>query len=357
MTEVPQAFARAFDAVGLVGGRLRCELARDLRSKVLMRRGLDVVEIVGPSGSGRHISAHAAHEMSRGLLGRRDVVVQVDAHAELRQASQEAAGGTLIIDGFGRLAPDHRSDVLKGLRHRPAETLVLALSEGRSGDLRDPTRPPAVIRLKPLHEREEDLWELIDHFFAGVSEELPLGASLGFSRQARADLAETIREAGLESVRRMRDIVRELVFELAADGPLPLKITSEIVRPWLERNLGQTEARRISREAALVASQLEASSVDASLVEQLAALHGVPAEVLRAEVDVLARVVDGMRDMPRSYRNILAKAEDVQRAALWLLTGAHSQADFRRHFGAEGFMRPTKSVAWAFYNRVFLRDG
>ena len=60
--------------------------------------------------------------------------------------------------------------------------------------------------------------------------------------------------------------------------------------------------------------------------------------------------------MPRSYRNILDRAEDIQRAGLWLMTGARTQAEFRRHFGEERYMRPTKSVAWAFYNRVFKRD-
>ena len=63
-----------------------------------------------------------------------------------------------------------------------------------------------------------------------------------------------------------------------------------------------------------------------------------------------------MHGVPRSYRNIMTKAEDVQRAAMWLLTQASTQADFRRYFGEEGFMRPTKSVAWAFYNRVFQRE-
>ncbi len=356
MSELPQAMARAFDAVGLVGGALRADLARDLRSKVLMRRGLDVVEVVGAAGSGRHLCVEAAHAVARGMHGRREVMVRVDDTEELSRACEAAAGGTIVLEGFDRLAPGSRAAALKVLRQRPADTLAFALSEGRASDFRDPSLPPAVIRLKPLHEREQDLWELIDHFFAGLADEVSLGGCLGFSRQARTDLAETIRESGLESVRRVRDIVRDVVFELAADGELPVKITSEQVRPWLERNLGQTAARRTLHEASLVASQFEALAPPSELIVQLAALHGVSAEVLRDEVRVLSRVLDGIHDVPRSYRNMLGKAEDIQRAALWVLTGAQSQADFRRFFGEEGFMRPTKSVAWAFYNRVFLRD-
>lgn len=187
---------------------------------------------------------------------------------------------------------------------------------------------------------------------------MELGVCVGFSRQARTDLAEVIRETSLESVRRVRDIVRDVVFDALAHGELPLKLTSEHVRPYLERSFGQTEAARRDHQVALVESQFADNALrrDYPLLEQLAELHAIPVEVLRAEVDVLAKVVDSIDGLPRSYRNIMAKAEDIQRAALWLLTGANTQADFRRYFGDEGFMRPTKSVAWAFYNRVFQRE-
>ncbi len=355
----------AMDEVGLIGGHLRQTLARDLKSKVLLRGGSDAVEIIGAPGSGRHLVIDAAHRAAVRALGRTDRVVRFpatpgpDLVQRLGLARAEADGGTLVIERFGELSESERARLSRELRTPGPDALTFAVSDVAAASAGPDAHPATMIHIKPLHEREEDIWELVDHFFDGLREEMDLGPCLGFSRQARTDLAEVIRETNLESVRRVRDIVRDIVFEAVASGAeMPLKLTSEHVRPYLERAFGQTDSARRQHEADLIASQFGDAELhrDYPLLEQLAELHGIPAEVLRQEVEVLARVVDAIDGLPRSYRNIMAKAEDVQRAALWLLTGATTQADFRRYFGEEGFMRPTKSVAWAFYNRVFQRD-
>jgi hypothetical protein len=164
-----------------------------------------------------------------------------------------------------------------------------------------------------------------------------------------------VRETSLSSVRRLRDIVRDVVFEAMAKGPLPLKLTSDEVRPILEACFGQTAQDRARREAELVESRFD-SMVRASLLDKLSELHGVPPELLRRQAALVEEIAGYIDDVPRSYRNIVDKTEDVQRAALWVVTGATTQAEFRRFFGDERFMRPTKSVAWAFFNRVFKRD-
>ena len=89
---------------------------------------------------------------------------------------------------------------------------------------------------------------------------------------------------------------------------------------------------------------------------RLAEIHGVPQEVLERQAEILRVAIDTLEDLPKSYRNIMDRVDDIQRASLWLLSGAETQAEFRRFFGTERFMQPTKSVAWAFFNRVFKRD-
>ncbi|MCC6623740.1 MAG: hypothetical protein IT385_20950 [Deltaproteobacteria bacterium] len=363
----------ALDRVGIVGQRLRERLVKDLKAKVVLRGGHDAVEVIGAPGTGKNKVVEAVHEIGRSVFGRTGPLhrLRLDepsgwqadrAEAAVDRVISQARGGTLVLERFDALRPEDRGPVARVMRDKAqsGDAIVLAMSH------RDPeagtldTRPATSIRLKPLHERDEDIWELADHFFASMVEDGALSADLcqGFSRQAKADLAEVVKETGLASVRKMRDIVRDIVFETIAEGDLPLKLTSEHVRPYLERCFGQTEDARRKRDAALIASQFEAPEVTGSksLIAQLAQTHGVSAELIQREVEVLRELVDSIDGVPKSYRNIMTKAEDIQRAAMWVLTGASTQADFRRYFGEEGFMRPTKSVAWAFYNRVFQRD-
>lgn len=291
---------RILDQHGVVGERFRRELVHDLKAKVLFRGARDAVEVSGPAGSGRKTVASVVEAAASEVLGRSVDVTIVDAGAE-------------------------------------------------------PVPGSARIRVKPLHEREDDLWEMIAHFFDALAKEHDLQGCGGFSRQATADIAEVVRETGLESVRSLRDLVRDLVFEALAEGPLPHKITSELCRPHLEAVFGQTATRRAERDVAVLESAF-AALPSRSLLEELASVHGVAPEVLERQAAVIRDVVASIDDVPRSYRNIMDRTEDVLRASLWLLTGAETQAAFRRHFGGERFMRPTKSVAWAFYNRVFKRD-
>ncbi|HRE90214.1 MAG TPA: hypothetical protein PK095_13855 [Myxococcota bacterium] len=365
----------ALDRAGIVGQRLRERLAKDLKAKVLFRRGGDAIEVIGLPGTGKHKVVSAAHEAANAAFGRSGGLSvfrcdeldrnergerELPLEAAVHRAIDGARGGTLVFERFGELEASRRAQVTRAMRERGGEAVLIAVSDKELDGSALDSRPATSIRLKPLHERDEDIWELVDHFYGGLAEEHRLGECEGFSRQAKADMAEAVRETSLTSVRRLRDIVRDVVFEALAEGDLPLKLTSDHVRPYLERTFGQTEESRRRHDAALVMSQFDAPEVSdpqtASLIAQLAELHGVSADLLRREVEVLREVVDSVHGVPRSYRNIMTKAEDIQRAAMWLLTGASTQADFRRFFGEEGFMRPTKSVAWAFYNRVFQRE-
>ncbi|MCB9729250.1 MAG: hypothetical protein H6744_06520 [Deltaproteobacteria bacterium] len=360
---IDQRVLGTFDAVGVVGSRFREELLHELKAKLLRREGRDLIEVCGPAGSGRNTVALAAHAAAADVLGRTGPRVSVDcasdvATSSLRErverAAAEARGGTLMIDRVEALEPGARASLRSTLDAAPGDVLVLAL-DGQAADTGLGQRASTRIDVKPLHQREDDIWELIDHFFTTTAAEAELVGCRGFSRQAKADIAEAVRQTELASVRRLQAIVRDLVFDVAVLGEVPLKITSDHVRPTLEGRWSQTPADRAAREAALVASQFD-DQFNPSLLERLSTIHGVSPDLLERQARVLGELIEGMDDVPRSYRNIMDRADDVSRAALWLLSGASTQAEFRRFFGEARFMRPTKSVAWAFYNRAFKRE-
>ena len=247
---------------------------------------------------------------------------------------------TLNADGLTRVERFQRTET---------EVLLVGLSDAPTG------LTGARVRLKPLHEREEDLWTLVDHYYSKVAAELPQHGCRGFSRQSKADIAARVQEASLKSVTVLRAIVRDCVYEAAALGELPELLTSASVRPVLEARYGQTSDQREAREAALIESAFEGLSRP-GLVDRLAEIHGVSPEVLQRQAEVLRASIDTLEGLPKSYRNIMDRMDDIQRASLWLLSDADTQAEFRRFFGSERFMQPTKSVAWAFFNRVFKRD-
>lgn len=353
---------RAFDRVGLVGTGLRQRLQHDLTAKVVLRGAADGVALVGPRGSGRTLLAEAAHAAGAELLGRSGPLVEFDCglshtrlEGALRAASQRAAQGTLVVEGAQALGPADRRVLTRTLEAVSGDALVLAPAE--PGAARG-AHARTEIHVRGLHEREDDVWELIDHFFSSTVEALSSqqrASCRGFTRQARADIFTVVQETSLASVRQLRDLIRDVVYEALAEGPLPLKLTSELVRPVLERAHGSIAARRRAVDAALVEHRFD-DLTRRNLAARLADAHGVPEELLRRQAAIIEEVIGAIDGVPQSYRNILDKAEDVERAALWLVSGASTQAEFRRFFGDERFMRPTKSVAWAFYNRVFKRD-
>lgn len=360
--EVDGQMVHALDRAGVVGGLFRERLLKEFKAKIVLRSARDAVEVIGAPGTGKHTVAEAAHAVACDVLGRSGELHAFDCgrptdmplDAALAEAIDNAKGGTLLLDRFSSLDALARQAATRAIRRSSGEAFIVAVSADEPGEARTAATATS-IRLKPLHERDEDVWDLVDHFFQATIEDIDANGCLGFSRQTKGDIAQIVQDTNLASVRRLRDIVRDLVFENLAIGPLPLKLTTDHVRPYLERSFGQTEAQRVQRDGELMASQFDAV-VERSMLEQLAGTHEVPEELLIRQAQLLSEMVGKIGDVPKSYRNIMTKAEDIHRAALWLMTGATTQAEFRRHFGDEGFMRPTKSVAWAFYNRVFKRD-
>jgi DNA-binding NtrC family response regulator len=323
---------------------------------LLLRQGRDPIHLLGEAGTGKSLVADVVHDLAASALGRSDARVDLDCSAvsassfakSLREAAAASDGGTLVLDRMEALNSDGLARVER-LQRGEKDILLVGLAQEATG------ATGARIKLKPLHEREDDVWALTDHYFGRVYAELPDHGCLGFSRQAKADIAARVQETGVKSLCVLRDIVRDAVYEAVAAGPLPDKLTSDWVRPILEARYGQSPANRLARDTALLESAFEALG-NPSMVARLSEIHGVPESVLENQAEVMRAAIDTLDGLPRSYRNIMDRADDILRASLWLVSGAETQAEFRRFFGDERFMRPTKSVAWAFFNRVFKRD-
>jgi hypothetical protein len=331
------------DHLGVVGGRLRQRLVHAVRSKLLLRDGRDIITVTGPAGSGRHTVVRLLHAAARDILGRDDHEERVwcdvpsyrePVHERVREALGAARGGTLVIEGWHALGDGERSAVRRAVeRHLEAHAapLVLVIDEGAAEAPAplEARRPGTVIALPPLHARASDVGAVVEALAAeawalcGVSPDPVTAASL----------------------------VESVLVRVAGERIASVAVATQLVRDAV---FGASAAESGS-DAAAPAPSVALPAEAMARAEHLAALHDVPVEVLLAQARVLAGVIDGLDDIPRSYTNILDRTEDVKRAALWLLSDAESQAAFRRWFGDDAFMQPSKSAAWAFYNRVFKR--
>jgi hypothetical protein len=360
--DLDQRLNRTLDRMGVVGHRFRESLTHDLKSKLIEPANLQAIEVVGGPGSGRHLVASVVHAAARTCLDRRGPRVDFDCGAldfatlgpRLRATLDGLDGGTLVLDRVDVLGDAGQAELRRILLESSSDTLVCALRGDAAAEPLEANGKGRIV-VKPLHQREEDVWQLLEHFYVTAERSCPLEGCRGFSRQAMTDIATVVQDTGVVSVRRLRGIVRELVFEASLLDAVPLKLTSHVVRPYLESQFGQTREEREARQAELVSSQFD-TLVHRSVVDRIAELHGLPPELLTRQAEVLREVIGYIDDVPRSYRNIMDRSDDVMRSALWVLSGATTQAEFRRFFGDERFMCPTKSVAWAFYNRVFKRD-
>ena len=358
LSEPSQTILRAFDAHGVVGGGVRTALQRGLLAGLVLREGRDAIHLQGDMGTGKSLVADVVHDLAAELLGRARSRADLDCSAvsaeafpaALKGAVKAARGGSLVLDRTHTLTAQGLA-AIERVNRAEADVLVVGMSEISTG------ATGARVRLKPLHEREDDIWALIDHYFHRVADELPAHACQGFSRQAKADIAARVQDTSVKGIHILRDAVSACLFDVAAQGPLPSKLTSALVRPVLALRFEMPTTSTEERDEALLESAFDAIDVRSStMVSRLSKIHGIPEHILEKQAEVLRAAMDSMDGLPRSYRNIMDRGDDVLRASLWLISEAETQAEFRRFFGEERFMRPTKSVAWAFFNRVFKRD-
>ncbi len=394
--EPQTAIFEACDALGVIGPEVRDHLAREVPRKILLRKGRDVVLISGPTGAGKEVAAAVCHHAARRVLGRRGELVPVNcanlsgglfeselfghrrgaftgADRDFGGLIERARGGTLFLDEIQALSPADQAKLLRFLgereyrrigddRPRASDALIVLASNhdlrarAESGtfrrDLLD--RASAKIDLPSLYERRRDIGELAQAFALEAAADAGIDDFMGLTRRARADVEAAVLGAREVSVRRLREIVRDAVFHAAADR-LPDALESEHLRPLLVRELGFDDATRDAHDVEELAAEFDLLVAREEL-RALAARHGISEKLVDRWCRALHTLVDEMGGTDRSYRRVVERMHRLNKVALWLVSGAQSQAQFRRYFGKASGHMPTKSVAHQVYYEVFPKD-
>ena len=388
---------QACDRLGIVGTRFREDIAAQVQSSVLARRARDTVRITGSTGTGKELVTALVHEVARESLGRTGELVEVNcgnlpdalfestlfghkrgaftgAATDSKGLLERARGGTLVLDEVQNLSLEAQGRLLRLIgerEYRPVgstalqrtDALIVLVSNldlvelAASGrfrrDLLD--RAPAKIALPPLWQRREDVSELAQQFALEAGADRGWEGFEGLTRRALADIEGAIVAHEESSVRRLRELVRDAIFGWS--GPVPEKLESAAVEPVLAAFYG---ARPAAERGAWDRQDVEERfdlAVEAQVVRHIAQLHGIPESTLLRLTRVLRELRDsldrGEKAVPKSYRNLMARTAVATKAALWILSGATNQSEFRRFFGDKNHEMPPKSVAWQLFHDVF----
>ncbi|MEE8410291.1 MAG: sigma 54-interacting transcriptional regulator [Myxococcota bacterium] len=392
-----QCVQEACETVQLVGSDLRQHLSRELPAKVLLRKARDVVLLTGDTGVGKEKAVEAMHEATRRMLGRNGELVEVSC-ANLQGGTFEselfgykrgaftgadrdfdgllgrAHGGTLVLDEIQALAAADQARLLRLLGEREYRAVgddktqktdaLIILASNR--DLREMVRKGsfrrdlldralAKITIPPLHERRRDIGELAQTFAVEAAGELGVEDHYGLTRRARSDIETAVIRAREVSVRRLREIVRNAVFMAAADE-LPEALESDVILPVLETELAFSQSDRDLQDIEELHREFDIL-VGKARLREIADEHNVSLRALNNFCRALHTLIDDMHDKPRSYRNVVERTSRLSKVALWLVSGAETQAEFRKFFGKLDAEMPTKSVAHQIYHEVFRSEG
>ena len=387
----------ACETVGLLGEELKNALAREIPAKILLRGCRDVVLLSGPTGAGKEKVAAAMHEAARRTLNRNGELVEVSCANLCRGLFESelfghkrgaftgadrdydgllgrASHGTLVLDEVQALSSDDQARLLRLLgereyrfvgddKTRTTDALII-LSTNR--DLRELAaagkfrrdlldRAMAKIEVPSLYERRRDIGELAQAFAMEAAQELQNREFCGLTRRARADVETAVIRAREVSVRRLKEIIRDAVFLAAADQ-LPEALESDFLLPVLEAELAFSVSDRDAQDAVEIEAEFELLVGRTRLME-IANEHKVSTRTIDKLCRAIKTVIEEMHDRPRSYRNVVERTHRLSKVALWLVSGARTQAEFRKFFGKLEAEMPTKSVAHQIYYEVFSKEG
>lgn len=394
----------ACDEQKLVGQELRSHLMREVTSKVLLRQARDVVLLTGPTGAGKERISATIHQAARSFLGRRGDLIELNcanlggslfeselfgykrgaftgADREHAGLVTRAQGGTLVLDEIQALEPLNQARLLRFLgereyravgdeRMRLSDALIILVSNRNLRDMVEQgtfrrdllDRAGAKIHIPSLHERKQDIGELAQCFAleAGVEASGAVGALdgtmhpfCGLTRRARADIETAVVCTREVSVRRLREVVRDAVFEAAADA-LPEALDSEMMLPHLKRAFGfclhdrdREDVRDLNDNFDTIANRVQ--------LEVVAQRQGVSTNTIAALCRAVRSALSDMEadGTPRTYRNLVERLNRLSKAAVWVVAGATTQVGFRRFFGELEHEMPPKSVAHQIYHQVF----
>ena len=363
------AVLEACQRLDVQGGTLRQQLARELPSKLLLRQRQDPLVLVGPPGSGKDRIAQLCTELmvdteARPQSLQRVACQEVDADALHHRLQEQAPDGAVYLDDITALGPGAQGVLVSYLRTHeqsprgPIPTVLLSSPRGlnrltEDGKLREDLldRLSNRLQLPPLHQRRKDIGELCQFFAHQAAQELDLSDFYGFTKRASAELETALVRAKETSVRRMRALVRDIVFCAAADAS-PEAIESDMVHPFLSEAFSYGPHDKQLQDVHELEHEFDAA-VGSARLQELAERHGISPEALRRLCQVLEEIIGGINDRPRSYRNVVERTQKLTKVALWLVSGARSQAEFRRFFGDKAADMPTKSVAHQVFYEVF----
>ena len=392
------AVEQACNSLNIVGSEIRNHLKKEIPAKVLFRQARDVVLLSGPTGTGKELIASVTHESAKQFLNRKGELVVVNcanlgngtfeselfgyrkgaftgADRDYAGLAGRAAGGTLVLDEVQALSPQDQARLLRFIGEREYRSVgddktkdcdaLIVLASNRNlremvntGDFRRDLldRATAKIHLPTLWERRQDIGELAQSFAMEAGQDAGASAEefFGLTRRAKADIETAIIRAKEVSVRRLREVIRDAVFMLAADS-LPEAVESDVLTPVLEREFSFSESDRGAQDVDELEKEFDFLVARTQLFE-LSKRHGVSLRALNKLCSAVQSLIDEMRDQPRSYRNVTERTNRLSKVALWLVSGARTQAEFRKFFGKMAADMPTKSVAHQIYYEVFPRD-
>lgn len=364
-------------ALGIVGENLVSALDAQLTGQLLQAcsAATQPLLVTGPTGSGRTLIAKLCHQVSGAAWGRRGEMLSIDcsgsetmlASAAPRQGLLALAGnGTLVLDGVERLSPAGQTALATLLQGGAVPAAagesapLFVLIGGGTGPPRQLVSPlaellPQPIELPPLFARGVEIQQLAAHFLQELAREACPGRNLQLTRRALSDLRQSVELREIASVGRLREVVRSAVLPLLERGELPDRIPSELLAPVLDGR-PTTPAELAARQAQRDLAELEdglPEQVDRSLLLELARRHHVPEKTLESFCRIMETLLSGEEaDGRLSYPQVVERARIISRVALWLVSGARGQSDFRKFFGKEAWRMPTKSVAWAIFHDV-----
>jgi transcriptional regulator with PAS, ATPase and Fis domain len=393
----PKKFTQAVDDVceslGIVGDDIRSHLKREIPSKVLFRRASDVVLLSGHTGTGKEVIASACHHAARKALSRQGELVEVNcanlgngifesqlfgykkgaftgADRDFAGLVGRASGGTLVLDEIQSLEPQDQARLLRFLGEREYRSVgddstrssdaLIILSTNR--DLREMVdqgefrrdlmdRAPAKIQIPALYERRRDIGQLAQQFSIEVAESMGFEEFYGLTRRARADVETAVIRFGEVSIRRLREIIRDAVFTAAVED-MPDALDSDWMLPILEREFAFKERDRDLQDTDELEREFD-FLVARSQLREISGHHEISARSLQKLVDAVHGIIGEIDKGKRTYRNITERTHRLSKVALWLCSGAETQAEFRRYFGSHNAQMPTKSVAHQIYHEVF----
>lgn len=394
-------FAHVIDEVcgtlGVVGDDLLAHLQREIPSKILFRRAQDVVLLSGHTGTGKEVVASTCHHVAKKGLGRTGELVEVNcanlgggvfesqlfgykkgaftgADRDFAGLVGRAGGGTLVLDEIQSLEPQDQARLLRFLGEREYRSVgddkvrssdaLIILSTNRDlsemvgngefrRDLMD--RAPAKIYIPSLYERRRDIGQLAQSFAMQVSKDMGMEDEFfGFTRRARADIETAIIRSNEVSIRRLREVIRNAVFSAAVEE-MPEALDSDWMLPILEREFTFSITDRDVQDQDELDREFD-MLVARTKLKEVAAHHHVSPQSLNKLVAAVHSLIDDMDNPNRTYRNITERTHRLSKVALWLVSGAETQAQFRRYFGKHNSEMPTKSVAHQIYYEVFPKE-